>query len=454
MKDMIRIGNGQGFWGDSIDAPFNLVTGGPLDYLTLDYLAEVTMSIMQRQRQKDPKAGFARDFPEMLRRVLPICRERGIKIVSNAGGVNNKGCLAACEAVIKDLGFKGITMGFVEGDDIMDRLDEFLDSGVDLKNMDTGDKLRQVRDAVMSANVYLDTFAIADALDGGADIVVTGRCTDPGLVLGPCIHEFGWGKDEYDLLAAGTVAGHILECGAQSTGGNFSRWREVPDMAKIGYPIAEVTRDGGIIITKHDGTGGMVTVDTVSEQLLYELGDPTNYITPDVVVDFTSIKVDQSGEDRVAVSGIKGLPATPTFKVSISYSNGWKASGQLTISGPDAADKCELVAEIVKDRLMRAGCEYDEYFTEIIGQERHSLVGDRATDRVDSLVLILSVKDHDRAKVARFGMELAPVITSGPPGITGFSAGRPKPKEVVAYWPALIDKSLIEAKVIIETIGG
>ena len=447
MKNIVRIGNAQGFWGDSVDAPLNMVTGGPLDYLTLDYLAEVTMSIMQRQRQKNPAAGYARDFPEMLRQVLPVAREQGIRIVTNAGGVNSAACLKACRQVIGELGLSGIRIGVVSGDDIMANLDSLMAAGAGLAHMETGESLTAVRDQVLSANVYLDTFTIAEALGQGADIVLTGRTTDPGLVLGPLIHEFGWQRDDWDLLAAGTVAGHILECGAQSTGGNFTRWQEVEGFETIGYPIAEVTPAGAVTITKHEGTGGMVTVDTVSEQLVYELGAPTNYITPDVVADFTSIHLAQAGQDRVAVSEVKGRPATGTFKVSVNYSKGWKATGQLTVSGPDARAKAEKVAEIVFGRLAGAGYTYRETFSEIVGQERGAVGGDTAIERVDSLVLVLGVKDDDRAKVERFGKELAPVITNGPPGITGFAGGRPKAREVVAFWPALIEKGLVEAKV-------
>ncbi|MCH7574721.1 MAG: DUF1446 domain-containing protein [Candidatus Marinimicrobia bacterium] len=452
MKTTVRIGNAQGFWGDSVDAPLNMVNGGPLDYLTLDYLAEVTLSIMQHQRQRDPGAGYARDFPEMLRQVLPVAREKGIRIVTNAAGVNAPACLVACRKVIGELGLSGIKIGIVSGDDLMDRLDEVLSGGAHLAHMENGASLETVRDKVLSANVYLDSFGMARALDEGADIVLTGRTTDPGLTLAPLIHEFGWKKDDWDLLAAGTVAGHILECGAQSTGGNFTRWQEVQDFENIGYPIAEVTPDGGITITKHDGTGGMVTVDTVSEQLLYELGQPDRYITPDVVADFTTIALAQAGRDRVSVSGIKGRPATDTFKVSVNYSKGWKATGQLTVSGPHAEAKAAKVAEIVFGRLEQAGFRYEETFHEIIGQVRGAPAGAAATERVDSLVLVLGVKDADKAKVDRFGKELAPVITNGPPGITGFAGGRPKAREVVAFWPALIDKGLVQSRVRVEEV--
>ncbi|MGH9822589.1 MAG: acyclic terpene utilization AtuA family protein, partial [Blastocatellia bacterium] len=332
----IRIGNGQGFWGDSLEAPVELVKRGPLDYLTLDYLAEITMSIMQKQRARDPKSGYARDFVTMIDRVLPDLIEHNIKVVANAGGVNPRACVEAVNDVARRRGFSGkIKVGMVGGDDIMDRLDVFLEKGIDLKNMETGQPLGEIRSEVQSANVYFGGRAIADCLDRGAQIVVTGRATDTGLSLGPMIHEFKWPADDWDLLAAGTIAGHTIECGAQSTGGNcLIDWETIPNVADIGYPIIEAQSDGTFVITKHEGTGGRVSVASVKEQLLYEMGDPKEYITPDCVADFTTINLAQDGANRVRFSGIKGRPATAFYKVSISYSAGYKASGTLVYAWP------------------------------------------------------------------------------------------------------------------------
>ena len=291
MSKLVRIANGQGFWGDSIDAPVRLVEAGNIDYLTLDYLAEVTLSIMQKQRRKDPQLGYATDFVDLMKRTLPQLKAKGIRVVANAGGVNPEACRTAVLEVAKKLGVKGVKIATVTGDDVLGRLSEFKAQGLQLGNMDTGEGLFDAPRDILSANVYLQTQAMVEALDTGADIVLTGRCTDPGLTLAPLLHEFKWAADDWDRLAAGTVAGHILECGAQSTGGNFSRWWEVPELWNVGYPIAECSEDGTFVITKHAGTGGMVTVDTVSEQLVYEMGDPKNYITPDVVADFTSIQL-------------------------------------------------------------------------------------------------------------------------------------------------------------------
>ncbi|MDH3786662.1 MAG: DUF1446 domain-containing protein, partial [Acidobacteriota bacterium] len=413
----LRIANGQGFWGDSIDAPERLIDEGPIDFLTLDYLAEVTMSIMQKLRRRDPEAGYATDFINLIQRTLPRLRERGIRIVANAGGVNPQACRRALLAVAREQGATGMRVGVVQGDDILDRLDEIVSSGVALDNLDDGRPLSEIRDGILSANVYIGSFPVADALRQGADIVVSGRTTDPGLVLSPLIAKFGWGSDNLDLLAAGTVAGHIIECGAQCTGGNYSRWWEVEGWDRLGYPVVECSEDGSFVVTKHEKTGGMVTVDTVAEQLVYEMGDPHRYITPDCVVDFTSIQLEQQGKDRVRVSGIRGADATETYKVSISYLEGYKATGQLTVSGPDALAKAKICAEALWGRLRRAGYEYDDTITEYVGVD--STHGDICpTGSVNEVVLRVGVKDADRQRVDRFGKELAPLVTSGPPGVT------------------------------------
>src|SRR5262245_11464202 len=304
-KDKVLVANGQGFWGDSILGPVRLVREGPLDYLTLDYLAEVTMSIMQKLKSRKPDQGYATDFVAMIDRLAPEIVAKKIKVVANAGGVNPRACMQAVLKTLEKHKLKGIGVGIVEGDDVFPRLDELLASAEQLANMDTGAPLSTVRDRVTSANVYMSAFPIAEALDQGAQIVITGRGTDPGLVLGPLIHEFGWKKTDYDLLAAGTVAGHIVECGAQCTGGNFTDWRAVPDMARIGYPIVEARADGTFAITKHAGTGGVVNESAIAHQLAYEMGDPRAYLGPDVSADFTSFRMERDGKDRVRVLGVK-----------------------------------------------------------------------------------------------------------------------------------------------------
>lgn len=451
MHDKILIGYGQGFWGDSILGPVRLVREGPLDYLALDYLAEVTMSIMQKQRSRTPKAGYATDFIRLLERTLPEIAVNGIKVIANAGGVNPVACMEAVLELARKLGIKGLKVGIIEGDDVLTRIPSLLAQGHALANMDDGRPLSAVLDRLLSANAYIGAFAVAQCLAAGAHIVIGGRLTDPALVGGPMVHEFGWKPTDFDLLAASTIAGHIAECGAQCTGGNFSDWRAVPDFVRIGYPIIEATPDGKFVVTKHAGTGGLVNKRTVTSQLLYEMGDPKRYLGPDCVADFTSAKLEEDGPDRVAVSGIKGGPPTDTYKVSLSYRNGFKALGQLTVSGPDALEKARLCADIVFGRLALDGVTFaeEEKLIEYVGAGVcHP--GILECKDPPEVVLRIGVKCADQKKVDRFGMELVPLVTSGPPGVTGFAGGRPKATEIVGYWPALLDKRAVRTTVRVE----
>src|SRR5206468_9889453 len=353
---MIRIANGQGFWGDWLEAPVRLVEQGPIDYLILDYLAEVTMSILQKQKDHDPELGYARDFPPLIGRIAKQILERNVKVIANAGGVNPSAC---AQAVLKAA--PGLAVAVVLGDDVFPRLDELVAKGHELRDMDTGQPLSTIRPRVLSANAYIGSFPLAEALATGAHVVIAGRCTDTALALAPMIARFGWGEREWDKLAAGTIAGHIVECGAQCTGGNSQvDWRNIPDMANIGYPIIEAEPDGSFTITKHPRTGGRVHSDVIKEQLLYELGDPRNYITPDCVADFTSIKLKDTGPDRVRVSGIRGRERPEMLKVSISYANGWKAIGTLVYSWPEALEKAQAADAIVRQRLAGLGLAFDE----------------------------------------------------------------------------------------------
>ena len=451
---MIRIANGQGFWGDSLEAPVEQVRRGPLDYLTLDYLAEITMSIVQKQKSRDPKAGYARDFVDMIARILPDLVERRVKVIANAGGVNPQACRDAVLDIARRQGLAGkVRVAIVAGDDLMPHLDAMLARGIELKNMETGESLAGVRPLVQSANVYLGAWPIAEALAQGADIVICGRVTDTGLALAPMIHEFKWGKEDWDKLSAGTIAGHSIECGAQSTGGNCQvDWQTMPDYADIGYPIIEAEPDGTFVITKHAGTGGRVTVAGVKEQLLYEMGDPKEYITPDCVADFTTIKLEQAGENRVRFSGIKGRPDTPFYKVSISYTNGFKATGNLMYSWPDAFVKAKLADSILRQRLDKLGLKFDAIHSEFVGAgacHGEILAGEPSSDAPE-VVLRIGVRSQNKAAVERFTKELAPLALNGPPVVTGLGSGRPKVEEIVAYWPALIPKSEVVPQVSVE----
>ena len=446
MKQTIRVAAGQGFWGDLPEAPVRQVEEGPIDYLMLDYLAEVTMSIMQKQKARDPNAGYAKDFVPLMKRILPACVERGIRITANAGGVNVRGCAEAVRQVARELGFTGkVKIGIVTGDDIMDRLDEFMASGIELRNMDTGEALATVRDRIQSANVYLGAWPMVEALNHGAQIVVTGRATDTGLTLAPLINEFGWRADDWDKMAAGTIAGHIIECGAQASGGNCQfDWQNIPDMANVGFPIAEASPDGSFVITKHDGTGGRVNLPSVKEQLVYEMGDPHEYITPDCVADFTTIRLEDAGKDRVRVYGIKGRQATDSLKVSISYTAGYKAVGTLVYSWPDAYDKAQAADKILRARLDKLGLRFDQILTEFVGANAtHGPLAGNPPSDAPEVQLRVGVRSSDRSAVERFTKEIAPLILTGPPAVTGFAGGRPKVEEIVAYWPALIPKEVI-----------
>lgn len=444
---VVRIASGQGFWGDDLEAPVRQVHGGPVDYLMLDYLAEVTMSIMQKQRARDPEAGFARDFVPLMERIFAKCVEDGVRVVTNAGGVNPEGCAEALVEAGRRAGVGGrAKVGLVTGDDLMDRLDALLDAGHELANMETGEPLSTIRDQVQSANAYIGAAPIVKALGMGADVIVTGRSTDTALTYGPLMHEFGWSPDDHDRIAAGVVAGHINECGAQCTGGNcLIDWWTIPDMAAVGFPIVEVSEDGTFIVTKHPGTGGRVTRATVAEQIVYEMGDPVDYITPDVIADFTSIHLDDQGNDRVRVHGVSGGPRTDFLKVSIAYSGGWKATGTLTYSWPDAAAKARSADRILRERLDRLGLSFDEIRTELVGWDstHGPLIGEPPADHPE-VQLRVGVRSSDRSAVDRFTREIAPLVLTGPPSVTGFAGGRPRVQEIMAYWPALLRREAVE----------
>jgi hypothetical protein len=446
MKQKVRIAAGQGFWGDLPDAPVRQVEGGPIDYLMLDYLAEVTMSIMQKQRSRDPTAGYAKDFVPLMKQILPACVERNIRVTANAGGVNVEGCASAVSEVARELGLAGkLRIGIVTGDDIMEKLDALLGRGIELRNMDTGVALSTVRDRIQSANVYLGAAPMVAALNRGAQIVITGRATDTGLTLAPLMHEFGWAPDDWNKIAAGTIAGHIIECGAQCTGGNSQyEWRSIPNLANVGFPIVEAAPDGTFVITKHEGTGGWVIIPSVKEQLVYEMGDPHSYITPDCVADFTTVRLEYEGRDRVRVFGIEGRPATNTLKVSVSYSAGYKAVGTLVYSWPEAYDKAQAADRILRARLDRLGLKFDQILTEFVGANAtHGPLAGTPSPNLPEVQLRFGVRSENRTAVERFTKEIAPLVLTGPPGVTGFAGGRPKVEEIVAYWPALIPKEEI-----------
>ena len=433
---MIRIANGQGFWGDWLEAPVRLIEQGPIDYLVLDYLAEVTMSILQKQRQADPNLGYARDFPPVIGRVSRLLRDRNVKVIANAGGINPVACAREVRRLAPDL-----KIAIVLGDDVLDRIDDFLEQGMDIRNMDTGEPLSRIRDRITSANAYIGAFPLAQALATGADVVISGRCADAALALAPMIQRFDWKPDDWNRLAAGIVAGHIVECGAQATGGNcIAGWQNISDFANIGYPIVEAEPDGTFAITKHRGTGGRVDLETVKEQLLYEIGDPREYITPDVIADFTSIRLAQAGPDRVRATGVIGRPRPPKLKLSISYAWGWKAAGTLVYCAPQALEKAQAADRTVRERLDELELAFDAVYTEFFGV--NALHGSAAAPCTEppEVLLRMAARGHDRKAIDRFTREMVPLVLSGPPSATGYGEGRPAVREVIAYWPALIPR--------------
>ncbi|MCK5033632.1 MAG: DUF1446 domain-containing protein [Calditrichia bacterium] len=448
MKDFIRIGSGQGYWGDWQEAPLLQVNSGPLDYLVMDYLAEVTMSIMQKQKSRNPNLGYATDFIPLMEKILPIIVEKKIKVIANAGGVNPLACVEAIREVAEKLELKGLKIAAVYGDDISSDLDTLISQGYPLKNMETAKDLTEVIDKVTSANIYFGAQPVLKALQKEAQVIVCGRVTDTSITLAPMIYEFGWKLNDWDKLAAGVVGGHINECGAQSSGGNFlAGWEEVPDMDLIGFPIVEAYPDGKLIITKHENLGGLVDERTIKEQLLYELGDPKEYITPDVVADFTTIKLESAGKNKVLVKDIKGKPSTEFYKVSISYSDGYNCIGGLTYVWPDALKKAKKADEIIRKRLDRLGLQFDEIYTEFIGYNAgHGPLSPDACDQ-NEVILSIGARGKNKAALERFSREIIPLVLTGPPSVTGFGGGRPKVREIVAYWPALLKKGIIEPKV-------
>jgi hypothetical protein len=443
---MIRIGGGSGMWGDDLDAPRRLAEGGPLDYLMLDYLAEVTMSVLQRQKARDSAQGYARDVVGAIESVLPWLTGGSLKVLANAGGVNPQACGEAILAMLNAAGARdAVPVALVRGDDLLPRIDKLLELGHELRHMDSGEPLASVRDRLVSANAYLGSTPLTQALRLGARVVISGRCHDAALAVAPMRHEFDWSGSDHDLLAAGTVAGHIIECGAQASGGNCSAVWQGLSLASVGYPIVEMSADGTFVVTKHPATGGRVSRETVIEQLVYEIGDPRAYITADVISDFTSINLVDEGNERVRIGGVRGRPPSGKLKVSAAYRDGYKAVSSLVYAWPDAAAKARAADKIVRARLERLGLKFEAIHTEVIGAgaTHGALAGPDAGRDAPEVMLRIGVRDSNRASVERFTREIAPLVLNGPPGVTGYFGARAKVEEILAFWPALIDGSAV-----------
>ncbi|HET7527554.1 MAG TPA: acyclic terpene utilization AtuA family protein, partial [Burkholderiaceae bacterium] len=446
---IVRIGGASGFWGDSMVGAPQLVHSGLIDYLVFDYLAETTMAILAAARAKKPELGYATDFVDSaMKQVLPEVMRRGIKVIANAGGINPGGCAAALAALAATMGLSP-RIAVVEGDDVSALMPALRDAGV--RDMYSGEPLPK---QVLSASAYLGALPIAAALDAGADVVITGRCVDSAVTLGALIHEFGWAHDDYDRLAGGSLAGHIIECGCQATGGLFTDWQDVPDWAHIGYPIVDCAGDGSFVVRKAPGTGGLVRRACVAEQLLYELGDPAAYLLPDVSCDFRDVRMEQVDDERVRVSGARGRAPTATYKVSATQLDGFRCAGMMVIVGIDAADKAQRTGEAIVERtrgiLRQMGLpDYTSTRIELFGGE--SLYGPHSRTRVTREAMVRVVVDHpDRRALEMFAREIAPSGTSWSPGTTGPSAGRPSPSPLIKPFSFLLDKTRVPVSV---TIG-
>ncbi|MGN8060432.1 acyclic terpene utilization AtuA family protein [Ralstonia sp. 22111] len=449
-KDTVSIGGASGFWGDSITGPMQLVASGRLDFLVFDYLAELTMSLLASARMKNPELGYATDFVSVaMRAVLKDALAQNIRIIANAGGVNPRGCATALQALADELGVS-VRIAVVEGDDVMPLLPALRDEGV--RELQSG---RPLPDKVVSANAYLGALPIKAALDAGAQVVITGRCVDSAVTLGALMHHFDWATDDYDRLAAGSLAGHILECGCQGAGGLHTDWEAVPDWAHSGYPIAECRADGSFIVTKPDGTGGLVMPATVGEQLLYEIGDPARYVLPDVVCDFTQVTMTQAAEHRVEVRGARGLAPTPDYKVSATYADGYRATGQLTVVGIDADRKARRTAEAILERtrglFRQLGLpDYSATHIETLGSAYLFGPHQPNVPRFES-VMWLAVTHPNKQALELFAREIAPAGTSWAPGTTG-AGGRPSVVPAIKQYAFLIDKARVQARVTL--LGG
>jgi Acyclic terpene utilisation family protein AtuA len=446
--DVIAIANGAGFWGDNLDAPVELACSGLVDVLTLEYLAELTLAILSHLRAKDPAAGYVTDFPDLLDRLAPFLKaQEGLRIVTNAGGLNPPSCAAACGAILARSGRGDDVLAVVSGDDILSRIPQWTTEGVDLSHMETGEPISSVADRLVCANVYFGARPIAESLTSGARVVVTGRVADASLTVGPACAAFGWAWDDWARLAGASVAGHLIECGAQVTGGLWHRWSEIADLAGVGYPIAEVRADGSSVITKPTGSGGLVTVANVAEQLVYEIDDPTCYRTPDVDVNLASVRLVLEGPDRVGVIEAEGRAPSEKLKVAAVYRDGWAASGLLGVVGRDAEAKARAAGQVVLARVRRAGFTLEESLVECLGAGDMARGTVRASCEPFEVVLRVSVRDSRREAVERFCKELAPLVTAGPPGIAGYATGRPTARPAFGYWPALIPRALVESRI-------
>ena len=441
MKDKIRIANAGGFWGDDLGVLRRQLEGGEVDYISSDFLAEVTMSILRKQQLKNEAMGYVGDFVDQIVDVAELMKAKKVRMLTNAGGINP---LACARKILSELKKKGVDFKItvVIGDNIIERIDEFYPDKAMFTDMETGDDFAHIKDNIQSANVYLGVPPLLKALESGADLILAGRVTDTWITMAPMIYELGWELDDWDKLAAGLVAGHIIECGAQASGGNFTDWQKVKKWDNMGYPIVEMNRDGSLEVYKHPNTGGLISRDTIREQLVYEMGDPKHYISPDVVADFSQLELTDVSRDRVGVKNAKGYPSTHFLKVSMAYEDGYKAVSSIVISGGRVLNKAREFEKIFWKRL---NTKYKKTNTEYVGYNacHQDLVEDIDPNEI---LLRFSVYDDDLEKIKAFSTSIAPLILSGPPGVAVIG-GRARGQQVMTYWPTLIPKTLIQTTV-------
>lgn len=445
----VAIGGGQGFWGDSPDAAVHMINTADIQYMACDYLAELTLSIMAKQQLKDPKRGYAPDFvTRILKDAGRTAKQRNIRLITNAGGMNIQGCVDAIRGWAQGEGLKGYKIGYVTGDDIKDQIPQLLRDGWTFPNLDGEGDFTEIVEKIYNCNAYIGHEGIEACIDQGADTVITGRAADSALFLAPLKHELGWAADDWDSLARGIMAGHLLECGGQGAGGNYMYdWRHVPRMDELGFPIAELTA-GTLELTKAPDCGGVICEQSTKEQFLYEVLDPANYITPDVVVDVSGAAIRQQGENRVRVEGIRGRRRPDTLKLCVGYHKGWKTVSMLSFAWPDAYEKARYCAEVIMKKMARIGMRADDVHISYIGlNSLHLNVADtseRAVKDLNECVLRIAVFSRDKAECAKIIPEISPLQLNGPPGAS-FFGGRARVQEVMALWPTTVPRDAVKA---------
>ncbi len=440
----LRLGAGSAYWGDMLEPAVEIAKKGNVKYIGFDHLAELTMSILQRQKNKTPSEGYIKDIIPWMKALIPICQPKGIKLITNAGGVNPVSAAEQVAKLASSLGFKGLKIGIVEGDDIYPKLDEMIAKGIDLTNLDTGEKdISKIRDRIIAANVYIGADSIIDALKDGADIVITGRCSDTAVYIGPIMYEFGWTYEkDWSKIAAAVIASHTIECAECATRG-YNEWDKICNLSNIGFPILEIDENGDSIIEKVPGSGGVVNEWSVKEQLMYEVHDPENYIMPDGIGDFTSIKLEDLGNDRVKLSNMTGKPRPETLKVQIGYEDGWIGEGQIFFSWPDAYEKAKQAERVIRERFEIVKLDAQEIHFDYIGVNMlHGCVAPEPNYEINEVGLRVAARTKTIEEAQKVGREATHIWTLGGVGTAYGIPYRPRP--VITLWPTLVPRSEVK----------